>query len=204
MIIQRPILFSTPMVKAILNGKKTQTRRIIKDKTALEWLNGLFMPQYVASRENRFSPYGYDKDLLWVRETFLLDEEEGAYLFKADMDQHNIDYLKGEWKPSIHMPKAACRLWLEIVDVRAERLQDISEHDAIEEGVLSYTDVTGTRYKDYLTDPSGYGDPDHDFPTVGTAVESYATLWEKINGPGSWAKNDWVWVVEFKRAKNPN
>lgn len=184
---ERPILFSTEMVEAILEGRKTQTRRILKG-VALDWLApDMFMPEYVASKDNNICPYGYENDILWVRETWATGKRgtDGTeYLYKAD----NVDYANPKWKPSIHMPKEACRLRLKIKSIRVERLQEISEQDAISEGI----ELIGNRYKQYLSTRLD--------KTVENPIYSYMTLWESINGVGSWEKNPYVWVIEFERA----
>lgn len=102
--------------------------------------------------------------------------------------------------PSIHLPKYCSRIWLEVTDIKVERLKDINDKDAIAEGIQFYVDehTLRPRYKDYLADASGYGHPDHDYPTVGVPVTSFSTLWRKINGEESWNQNPWVWVVSFK------
>jgi hypothetical protein len=178
------------MVRAILDGSKTQTRRIVKGM-ALEWLSPAvgFTPEFVASRENSFSPYGQPGDWLWARETWGFNPDflgiHAHACYRADPG-HEHDGIK--WKPSIHMPRAACRIRLEVTGVRVERLQDISEADARAEGCCARGWT-----------PS-YSNPDNaGFDTGATAVEDYAELWESINGAGSWDANPWVWVIEFKR-----
>lgn len=213
-----PILFSTPMVQAILEGRKTQTRRIIKSKHE----SGLYAvstakyePDCRGYYHNRsvqsldwdegscgdiLCPYGEVGDVLWVRETWCktldVDEFEDGYLYKAegstafqDSDGDIIDLVK--WKPSIHMPKAACRIWLEITDIRVEGLQDISEEDAIAEGIWLDTTVL----------PNGY--TLYGMPHWNTAKECYSVLWEEINGPKSWELNPYVWCLSFKRIASP-
>ncbi len=186
----RPILMSAPMVRAILDGTKTQTRRPVKS-LALEWLQpGMFTPEYVAMPENGLCPYGQPGDQLYVRETWARDDEDGALFYRADVGtgneaddwQRNIDDGASgyRWKPSIHMPRAASRITLEVTAVRVERLQDISEADAIAEGIPR----------------GGPENPD------GIEKREYRALWERINGPGSWEANPWVWVIEFKRLEN--
>jgi hypothetical protein len=169
----RPILFNGAMVRALLAGTKTQTRRVAKG-LALEWLSEGFEPAFVADDANGLCPYGHPGDRLWVRETWRPVNEVHAD-YAADYNASDLGSL-GPWKPSIHMPRWASRITLEIVSVRVERLQDISEGDAIAEGVGG--DVTVT-------------------PCF--SVDRYRELWESINGPGSWEANPWVWVVEFKR-----
>ena len=124
---ERPILFSGAMVRAILDGRKTQTRRVVKG-WPLEWLQpGMFTPEYVADPRNQACPYGQPGDRLWVRETFCqkwcdqrgyLDE----YLYRATEPDvvHPDGQDKSPWRPSIHMPRAASRITLEITGVRVE------------------------------------------------------------------------------------
>ena len=180
----RPILFSAPMVRALLDGSKTQTRRVLKSQ-ALEWISTPvgFDPQFIADAENRLSPYGQVGDQLWVRETFC-DATVGLHgrvLYRATGD------TACKWKPSIFMPRAASRITLEITGVRVERLQNITAADALAEGVIQLPDGGYS-----LSDTRHYSDsPD----------ESYASLWEHLNGEGSWNSNPWVWVIEFKKVK---
>lgn len=176
-----PILFSTPMVQAILDERKTQTRRIVKEQ-----ILGIARPG-----EHK-CPYGQPGDVLWVRETF--QTWRLGYIHKATWSTELPENIK--WKPGIHMPKEACRLFLEIVSVRVERLQDISEQDAISEGVKStYVHLfQEERYKDYHLDVDGeFRNP----------VTSFKTLWESINGEDSWESNPWVWVIEFMMTERP-
>lgn len=169
---ERPILFSAPMVRAILDGRKTQTRRVVKLR------NGQYMPPSEKADINgwrqmlRNCPYGQPGDRLWVRETHFDAKRlnEGRILYRADGDVSRFG-----WTPSIHMPRSASRITLEVTGVRVERLQDISEADAVAEGVV--------------------------WEQGQTAINVFETLWESINGAGSWDANPWVWVVEFKRAK---
>lgn len=134
-----------------------------------------------------------------LKKGILIPDEEQPTLFNKFTDKKN------PWIPSIHLPKWASYHWLEITEITCERLQDISESDAISEGISILFNTLGEkttpRYKDYMADASGYGDPKHDFPTVSNAWESFKTLWESINGEGSWFVNPWVWVVKFKKVK---
>ena len=125
---EKPILFSTPMVEAILKGTKTMTRRNIKGM-ALKWLNDEFSPEFVSDEENKLCPYGQVGDVLWVRETW--ENYQGSYNYKAG----KYGLLGEKWKPSIHMPKEACRIRLKITDIRAERLHDMPFDDIQKEGV---------------------------------------------------------------------
>jgi len=167
---ERPILFSTAMVQAILDGRKTMTRRAVKCKLH-ECFNG-----FANTPKEVFNcPYGQPGDILWVREKFTPDR--GGYFYAAD--NHLTQILN--WKPSIHMPKAAARIWLQVEAVRVERLQDITEADAEGEGAK-------TVFCQYVNDTQGY----HSY------VEGFRKIWQSINGPESWEQNPWVWVVSFK------
>ena len=209
-----PILFKTEMVKAILAGSKTQTRRItgFKEVNAdpgdyqFEWadyalkLPFRFTQKSSLNRESLEdcsfnqvalkSPYGMRGDLLWVKETFQIrkDPFTGSenVIYKADNNTAD------KWRPSLFMPRYASRITLEIVLVRCERLNEITEADAIAEGIEGkyFPNIgVGTRfYKDYFTGEFGLN------PTA-----SYRTLWESINGVGSWDLNPFVFVIEFKR-----
>ena len=189
-----PILFSAPMVRAILDSRKTQTRRIAKvtDKDCkpgmITPLAG-FVPRTIANHIS-YCPYGKTGDRLWVRETF--KQYNGIISYKADgnwiSDFNDIDNFNPheniKWKRSIHMPRSASRILLEITGVRVERLQDISECDAKAEG--SYVcDYFGRRLLDQSSNQGCY-------------KWGYRSIWESLNGSGSWDLNPWVWVVEFK------
>lgn len=181
---ERPILFSGPMVCAILDGKKTQTRRVMKAVKHPDFGN-LYEPSCMAREEQhaieRACPYGQPGDRLWVRETWNQFDGWAGYRYAADYDGWGIgpdddpDHVPDHevrWKPSIHMPRAASRITLELTGVRVEPLQAISDADSIAEGAAGH--------------PDG---PWH----------AYRSLWTLINGAESWAANPWVWVVEFKR-----
>jgi hypothetical protein len=197
-----PILFSTPMVQAILEGRKTMTRIIVKDKTALQWLEpDMFTPEFVANPDNNLCRYGKPGDLLWVRESWCRAciSEDGdnpipgtgyKNYYRADDEWTKIEWHHPDkegpqssprWKPSIHMPKAAARIWLEVTEVRVERLQDISEEDAQSEGVNKDCPIGNMNV--FQSAPYKY---------------CFADLWERINGEESWTNNPWVWVVSFK------
>lgn len=212
-----PILFSTDMVKAILDNRKTMTRRIIKEKIIDDYYDYDDWVSSVAPADIPSSRY-YEKeffmmrnkynigDVLWVRETWNTLHE---FIKKPDysvMDNSDFVYKANnnridKWKPSIYMPKEAARIFLEVVNVRVERVQDISEKDAIAEGIeptITNTIAGGTfypgqMYKNYL--PYGYTDV---YPK-----DSFRSLWSKINGEQSWNDNPWVWVVEFKQIDKP-
>lgn len=181
---EHPIIFSGPMVRAILDDRKTQTRRVVR-------LPATFRPDPAHRGDDRAKIlatvkwYAEPGDRLWVRETGWERpyrtprmRREGAdtwdrYYYDADgltKDEHE-QFKKWEFKrrPSIYMPRWASRITLEVVNVRVERLQEISREDEIAEGVAD--------------------------------GQFYDLLWESINGPGSWDKNPWVWVIEFNRIK---
>jgi len=180
---EKPILFSASMVRAILDGSKTQTRRVCK----LEMRGG--MPEPEMSSLLKCCPYGQLGDQLWVKETHWVDDEDGSVLYAANPDDWNfVEQNKHEtgssrynWKPSIFMPRKHSRITLEITGVRVERLQDISETDARAEG---YPAVNFNPARNQEHDQARYW---------------YRLLWEQINGPGSWEANPWVWAIEFGR-----
>lgn len=215
---QTGILFSTAMVMAILEGRKTQTRRVVKANIPLgNW-----------DETQKKCPYGAPGDMLYVRETFyawgkwvangttktgkqkwkfmdLTKSVNGTYLYcndkidKMGIAPNTLKDGKAHWykRPSMFMPKAAVRLFLQVDNIRVERLSGISEADAMAEGVIYDEDIFKNRvYKDYSDK-----DPD---AGVDTAIISYRTLWQKINGTQSWNSNPWVWVVEFKKIGKPN
>jgi hypothetical protein len=198
---ERPILFSAPMVRALLEGRKTQTRRVVKGM-ALEWLKpGMFTREVVASPENHLCPYGQPGEALWVKETSAhhvqaigaTRDKDGPFVYAADGEIAKQHRLGDKWKPSIFMPRRASRILLEITAVRVERLQDINEADAIAEGVEHISDEGPNCYS------MNIGDYSLNAPT---AAATYAYLWDCIKGTGSWDANPWVWVVEFKRIES--
>lgn len=222
---ERSILMSAPMVRAILADLKGQTRRVVQfsdgfievdDPSFTRMQDGypdgsLRAVFGLDDEPNAFSvksPYGQPGDRLWVKETFFHDPNfhgKAVTWYRAD----NEKVFSGYWKPSIFMPRKLSRITLEVTGVRVERLNKISEADAIAEGIehlfseeecRTTVGLIGTEPKDRgwksYTWPgdglfSGYSDP----------RKSYETLWESINGPGSWAANPWVWVVEFQRVE---
>lgn len=217
-----PILFSTPMVQAILAGRKTMTRRIIKDKyqpvrveavNEINYLKPKGWPLLQSEEfKDRFCPYGKIGDVLYVRETWNLFSnvgdcgvgceygcQHGKYVFKASGTWDD----EAKWKPSIHMPKAAARIWLEVTDVRVERLQDISEEDAKAEGVQRNCEGILSKCPACEDECKAKDEWFHytrdldDFPAF-SAKESFESLWQSINGAASWNANSFVWVVSFK------
>lgn len=196
-IKERPILFSGEMIRAILEGRKTQTRRVIKPQPHIEvdmverhnsmtFLGKIKMSDTQNEIRGGFRcPHGKPGDRLWVRETWG-HEYGGGYLYRAS--HGHMTPGDNRWRPSIHMPRAASRILLEITDVRAERLQDINDGDADQEGVEWIGGKDG--YRRYA------GNDEH--PIIRPA-ESFKTLWQSINGTESWDVNPWVWVITFKR-----
>lgn len=189
---ERPILFSTEMVQSILEGRKTQTRRVVaNDGCDLINKPNSILCSPSSNGVSHFRsiggltifagykcPYGKVGDKLWVRETFsriITPKGEKTFIYKADDDcyKDTIEDWQG-WTPSIHMPKEAARIWLEITDIRVERLQDISEGDVKAEGVL----------------PAKCCD---------SYYHGFSILWQSIKGEESWRQDPFVWVIKFKK-----
>jgi hypothetical protein len=191
------------MVRAILDGRKTQTRRVVKNVPALGgpmmWchkIGGVSLGRIIGDYR-RFCPYGQPGDRLWVRETHLffrrrqwahlrcckskLKSKDGIStrcFYKEDIERHDrIFLIRDKWRPSIYMPRWASRITLEVTDVRVERVQSISARDAHSEGIGAIPYVT----EDW------------------EIIEDFAGLWDSINAKRgfSWESNPWVWVVEF-------
>jgi hypothetical protein len=211
----RPILFSTDMVQALLAGRKTMTRRIVKPQPddLLIWpCNKVQTMVDLRDRElvTTMSPYGRIGDLLWVRETWALVPQSAyrcsdgiaqtnkpecnhdAAVYRADWDRSK----PRRWRPSIHMPRWASRLTLQITNVRCERLQDIGEEDALAEGVeRSSWQYSIEPYRNYFEPRMASG------KNKSLATTSFYTLWDSIYGRGAWDENPWVLVIEFKTHK---
>ncbi|HBZ0094182.1 hypothetical protein OW893_05220 [Klebsiella pneumoniae] len=244
---ERGMIFNSEMVRAILDGRKTQTRRIMKvqpesnqlglllitdstkhsDIGKYHWAESNATGNHVRSKLFS-SPFGAVGERIWVRETWAtLGNEDGCYvdwednlckgdersaarIYRASCEQRPGDYglwsipddaywkphtkehkFEGAWRPSIHMPRWASRILLEITDVRVERLNAISEEDATAEGVPP----AGSLLPDY---PGTFLTPKGDFATAKVAFQR---LWESIYGEESWKANSWVWVIEFKRVE---
>jgi hypothetical protein len=199
----RPILFSTPMVQAILKGRKTQTRRIIKPEP-LKQLFDVNMGYWSEEPADLKQPYIKSKykvgDIMWVRETFTIkkpiDAEQDWESFGYKSDGYEL-MPDEKWKPSIFMTKDACHIFLKVTNVRVERLQEISVMDAINEGIQKTwisDDEKSTMWKNYINNGKGsYHHP----------VKSFSSLWESINGKESWDRNPWVWVYDFERIERP-
>lgn len=186
---ERPILFNSSMVKAILAGTKTQTRRIVKPQPDVvhENIVAHFTPD--DQKLGRIGkvitcPFGQVGDQLYVRETWLQPCLEPLIYRADDWAKKLVEDCKLnpympqlKWTPSIHMPRWASRIQLEITNIRVERLNDISEQDALDEG-YPFQAATTT-----------------------SIIDWFREIWESINGAGSWNANPWVWVIEFKVIK---
>ncbi len=176
---EKPILFSGPMVRAILEGRKTMTRRLMKPKLSsvinVDGSKGV-LPDNMIS----LAPY-QPGDLLWVRETHFITENENV-AYKEDPACFRS--YEPKWKPSIFMPRWASRITLEVTGVKVERLQEISEEDAKAEGVPNRI----------MTN--------HEPPNEFTWKRGFEFLWQSLNAKRSpWERNDWVWVYSFRRVK---
>jgi hypothetical protein len=220
-INERPILFSTAMIKAILAGNKTMTRRVIKNMDLIQDVeDGIpyFEDEYGDYHKTATRcPYGFPGGLLYVRETTCIapknwaapddscipdyDGDLRSVSFKADGHSESAmrDYgLK--WTPSIHVPKWATRIWLEVKDIRAERLQDITPGDAIKEGIDLDSDFANL-CQNILDNCGSYS---HDVEGNSSEIATFKKLWDSINGKPrkngkdiSWNSNPWVFAVSF-------
>ena len=189
---ERPILFNGDMVRAILRGQKTQTRRPVKPQ-----------PDMVRPRK-RFDdarwkswscPLGKPGDRLWVRETFAYEPDFGV-AYRADEGDEFPGMERQKWTPSIHMPRALSRITLEITDIRVERVQDISEEEARAEGIEA---LDGRFVSADLCDTARWYDM-----SMGDARCIYAHLWDALYAAYrlGWSVNPLVWVVTFKRVED--
>lgn len=211
---ERGMIFNGEMVRAILDGRKTQTRRIIKDCTVGRDQISKFIqiekkfigcyPEDVPELIRECCPYGVPGDRIWVREAFRVHSratDVATLVYKASErnswteQTHRVPVAvcnkpatPEKWTPSLHMPRWASRILLEITDVRVERLNAISQEDAQAEGM----ELTGWR-------PT-YSDPDSGGEVM-TPYDNFAELWLSIYGEENWLANPWVWVIEFKRVE---
>ena len=204
---EHPIIFSTEMVRAILSGRKTHTRRVMKPQPTFDGVDWIRFGDDIRQNWCLDCPFGKIGDRLWVRETWgaVSQTEESAPLeeckieYRADLPSGSTDYpgewpadeargsdIAPKWRPSIHMPRWASRITLEIVKVRVERVQEISLEDSKAEGMPAYSMAMGV-----LSD----NPPDPRWKFIG--------LWNSINAKRGfgWDSNPWVWVIEFKRGK---
>lgn len=207
---ERPVIFSAPMVRAILEGRKTQTRRVLKVTTPVGERVLITSPYeraivdlgqddvargefHYLSTDGLSGPYRLPAapgDLLWVRETWA-DPTDQVVVYRANWREdalaRGLDNIPEtdrdvRWRPSIHMPRWASRITLRVTDVRVERLQDISEADAVAEGFI------------HSRDPSGDGTDSR---------ELFAMLWNAIHSPAAWDANPWVAAISFERVHHP-
>jgi uncharacterized protein YhfF len=204
-----PILFSNEMVNAIQDNRKSQTRREVKPQPDID-MPIKKVPMYSELEEhwNKYCitdingedhlikcPYGQPGDILWVRESWMnrsprqFHLDAGSYIYKAGWD----GCTDAGWKPSIHMPFEAARIFLRVKEIKVERLQDISEEDAKAEGIeVSHDYGDGNfAYKNY--------DGDSSVQDWEQATISFQTIWHSINGAESWNANPFVWVIKFER-----
>lgn len=199
---ERPILMNGAMVRAVLAGTKTQTRRIIKpqpqmvtDKHIEPWQGDPAALLSLLAESGRKCPYGQPGNRIWVRETFCLDDNghEEWPIFRADgaeLPQRQPTRKPACWTPSIHMPRAASRILLEVVSVRVERLQDISDAEIVAEGIdMEALAESQDRYDIVCkgSDASGRA----------TERSAWRDLWESTGG--DWDANPWCWAITFKR-----
>lgn len=217
---EHPIIMRDWSVCAILDGRKTQTRRVIRPQPSIpdyfEWRHedkwrpyddlGNWLPCYGSWR----CPYGVPGDALWVREAHWFTRSQSGLrrvkiLCRAARERFDSSQWRAvpqdkrfplaseRWRPSIHMPRWACRLRLSVQDIRVERVQDISEADAMAEGVEATTALVNNEHLFTECRP--------DLPRIPAAVQGFCELWDRINAKRGygWAVNPWVWVVSFRR-----
>ena len=213
---ERPIIFSGPMVRALLDGRKSQTRRLIRGLEDVPadmsvyidsngWLSGLRPKAFdgwkfvtdIYGRKVR-CPHGATGDRLWIRETWrqVFPEANGPLEYRADYGEDA--QITGGWNSPLFMPRWTSRITLEITGLRVQRLQDISEEDARAEG-LKITGPTVNSAGEVIDDRPGYlgyGSLWHD------PRRAFETLWDAVNGKRApWSSNPWVWVLDFKRVE---
>ena len=237
--MDKPILFSTPMVQAILDGRKSMTRRVVKPQPM--WIAEPNVPFKTPDADPKgiIKPPYQPGDHLWVRETwtkYYYSDENGYTHYDQPMiyyaadgepdfrivdgDGFGIDDQRIKWKPSIHMPKEAARIWLEVTDIRAERLQSITWKDALSEGIdhINKEDAEICDFcplednqkgvKNYGNGPSFCFDggpcDEAQLHFKDDCVDCFSELWDSINAKRGygWDTNCWVWVIEFRRV-NP-
>jgi hypothetical protein len=189
------ILFKEEMFLAVINGRKTQTRRITKG-LALDWLEQGFTPEFISDPENHLARYRTG-EVVYLKEPYTIIGEGHnlTILYRySDTDgvmDRTVGY-NGGWQNKLFMPECCARYFIKITHVRCERLQDITEQDAIAEGT-GFGWQMNAGWPDYLHIKNGICELTQD-----TAIMSYGTLWESINGSGSWELNPFVWVYEFE------
>lgn len=228
---ERPIIFTGESVRAILAGRKTQTRRVVKAGAGRQrlWLTPELIQKVPHGEMKRGgwqmhhphaghtvsgvavehdsplglipSPYGEQGDRLWVRETWAPTDH--GVLYRADFTDADESHVCWRWHSPRHLAREHSRLTLEVVAVRVERLQSITEDDAIAEGAREFLGLPSRH--PYGEDPRwSMGDPTSTDECLGTARFAFGNAWDKINGKrATWASNPWVWVVEFQRVGAP-
>ncbi|HBX5351803.1 TPA: hypothetical protein QIW90_000359 [Klebsiella variicola] len=240
---ERGMIFNGEMVRAILDGRKTQTRRTVKPQPDEDGLAKVTNGPWVDTSERIYRcPFGSIGDRIWVRETWATlgnedgccvdwegnlckgDERSAARIYRASCEQSSGDYglwsipddaywkphtkehkFEGAWRPSIHMPRWASRILLEITDVRVERLNAISEEDAQREGVHTEVWDQTVVARNYAARDEFFQFWSEDMPHYVEMNQlyqsSFRSLWESIYGAENWLANPWVWVIEFKRVE---
>lgn len=198
----KPILFNTEMVRAILDGRKDATRRIVKGFIPNDavWGYTAFTPKgYISCRGTFADGYGEKffklpcepGNILYVRETW--KKAPNGYYYYEDWQKNVIADIT-KWKPSIRMPKEAARIWLKVTDVKVERLQNITEDGSKAEGAI---------------DNRGFiHSPDNEYDRIHTAREHFIEIWNSTIKKSSldrygWDASPWVWVIEFERCEKP-
>lgn len=207
---ERPMMFNAEMVRAVLDGRKTQTRRIMKNQPCESVVGGAVSVRNVGGGYQWFAddgdscvfhcPIGAVGDRIWVRETFGDCGERLVY--RADTYDGAHCKVK-RWTPSIHMPRWASRITLEITGVRVERLNDISHEDAGREGIHTEVWDQTVVARNYAAEDEFFQFWSESMPHYVEMNElfraSFHSLWQSIYGEESWQANPWVWVIEFKR-----
>lgn len=206
----KPIIFSTPMIQAILEDAKTMTRRVMNPQPIMEddgmwrwkdcqWMDGsLGFPTSGIDDHARYRP----GDTLWVRETWGIGIQlTGGIIYKADYADKVAPLAEGErWRPSIHMPREVARLFLRVKSVRVEQVQDITEEDALTEGIRGCWAEPHGNTLPFIGSAKEFGDD-----LCHTRREAFSQLWDSLNAARGygWEMNPWVWVYEFERCEKP-
>lgn len=196
----KPILFNTQMIRAILDGRKTCTRRIVKPQPTAHYGVQCIKPPYQPG------------DILYVRETWSLRFDGEKYFYRADKntsreEKRLLDYNDVKWRPSIHMPKEAARIWLKVTNVRVERLQEITEAQTEEEGFL-FTPPCLHRTGENYCDIDGSCGSKIKYCDMSAGELFGKVLWDSTIKKSDidiygWDANPWVWVIEFERCEKP-
>jgi hypothetical protein len=187
----RPIIFSAPMVRALLDGRKTQTRRVLGKTSGrvnifnaeIAWADSYVMDPGNAEWRARYTPYA-PGDRLYVREAIDKASDRDGVFYRADYEAQHGDATGLGWRPSIHMPRWASRLTLTVTEVRVQRLQEISAGDSIAEGVECETCTAMGQSACH-----GRG--------CFASIDAYRTLWNSLHGPDAWDANPWVVALTF-------